>query len=52
MRTLRAEGDVVQVEISGGSETRDNGEGTIFWIHHSQMPAATSFDPIIPPIPQ
>ncbi len=51
MRTLRAEGDVVQVEISGGSEANATG-GTIFWIHHSQMPAATSFDPIIPPIPQ
>lgn len=51
MRTLRAEGDVVQVEISTESET-NAGAGTIFWIHHSQMPAATSFDPIIPPIPQ
>lgn len=51
MRTLRAEGDVVQVEISGEPETNASG-GTIFWIHHSQMPAATSFDPIISPIPQ
>ena len=51
MRTLRAEGDVVQVEITGEAETNSSG-GTNFWIHHSQMPAATSFDPIIPPIPQ
>jgi hypothetical protein len=51
MRTLRAEGDVVEVEISGEAENTSP-DKTVFWIHHSQMPAATSFDPIIPPIPQ
>jgi len=50
MRTLRAEGDVVQVEITAETQTAAVG-GTSYWIHYSQMPAATSFDPIISPIP-
>lgn len=46
LKILHTDADVLQVEVSSESVA----EG-IFWIHHSQIPGASTFDPIISPIP-
>ncbi len=43
---LRAEADAVEVEVKSGAVA-----GAVYWIHHSQLPPATPFDPIISPVP-
>ncbi|MEX2579253.1 MAG: hypothetical protein WD342_09355 [Verrucomicrobiales bacterium] len=47
MTTIRAEADAVEVQISSGAIA-----GTVYWIHHSQMPEPSTFDPIISPVPE
>lgn len=46
LTTLRAEADAVEVEVNSGAIA-----GAVYWIHHSQLPSASTFDPIIPPVP-
>lgn len=47
MTTLRAEADAVEVEITSGAIA-----GTVYWIHHSQMPDPSTFDTILSPVPE
>ena len=44
---LETEAEAVKVRISSGAIA-----GTIYWIHHSQLPDTEVFDPIISPIPK
>ncbi|NLT69605.1 MAG: hypothetical protein GXX91_02785 [Verrucomicrobiaceae bacterium] len=46
MSTLRAEADAVEVKVSSGAIA-----GAIYWIHYTQLPDASAFDPIITPLP-
>ena len=46
MRTVRAEADAVQVEVFSGAIA-----GAVYWIHYTQLPDPSSFDPIISPLP-
>lgn len=46
LTALRAEADAIEVRVNSGAIA-----GAVYWIHHSQLPPATSFDPIISPIP-
>jgi hypothetical protein len=46
MTTLRAEADAVEVKISSGAIA-----GVVYWIHNTQLPDPSSFDPIISPLP-
>ena len=46
MTTIRAEADAVEVEITSGAIA-----GTVYWIHHSQMPDPSTFDTILSPVP-
>ena len=46
LTTVRAEADAVQVQVSSGPMA-----GAVYWIHHSQIPGPSAFDPIISPIP-
>lgn len=43
---LRTEADAIEVKIASGAIA-----GSIYWIHHSQLPAPAGFDPIISPVP-
>lgn len=47
LTALRAEADAVEVEVNSGAIA-----GAVYWIHHSQLPAPSSFDPIISPLPE
>ncbi len=47
MTTIRAEADAVEVEITSGAIA-----GTVYWIHHSQMPDPSTFDTILSPVPE
>jgi hypothetical protein len=44
--TLRAEADAVEVKVSSGAIA-----GAVYWIHYTQLPDPSAFDPIIPPLP-
>tara|TARA_R110002096_G_scaffold10868_11_gene41049 strand:+ start:4640 stop:5068 length:429 start_codon:yes stop_codon:yes gene_type:complete len=44
--TMGTEADAVKVQITSGAI-----EGSVYWIHHSQIPDTEEFDPIISPIP-
>jgi len=46
LTTLRAEADAVEVKVTSGAIA-----GAVYWIHHSQLPAPSTFDPIISPVP-
>lgn len=46
MTTLRAEAESVEVEITSGPIA-----GSVYWIHHSQMPDPSKLDPILEPVP-
>ena len=43
---LGTEAEAVEVRIASGAIA-----GTVYWIHHSQLPDTEDFDPIISPIP-
>ncbi|MAS92649.1 MAG: hypothetical protein CMO55_05575 [Verrucomicrobiales bacterium] len=47
LTTIQADADAVQVRVSSGPMA-----GAIYWLHHSQMPGPSAFDPIISPIPE
>ncbi len=47
MTTIRAEADAVEVQITSGAIA-----GTVYWIHHSQMPDPSTFDAILSPVPE
>lgn len=47
MTTIRAEADAVEVRITSGAIA-----GTVYWIHHSQMPDPSAFDTILSPVPE
>ncbi len=47
LTTLRAEADAVEVSVNSGAIA-----GAVYWIHHSQLPPPSSFDPIISPLPE
>jgi hypothetical protein len=44
---LGTEAEAVEVRISSGAIA-----GTVYWVHHSQLPDTEVFDPIISPIPK
>jgi len=46
MTTLRAEADAVEVKVSSGAIA-----GAVYWIHYTQLPGPSAFDPIISPLP-
>jgi hypothetical protein len=46
LQTTRAEADVVELKVLSGPFA-----GSIYWIHHSQMPDPSKFDPILSPVP-
>lgn len=46
MSTLRAEADAVEVKVSSGAIA-----GAVYWIHYTQLPDPSAFDPIISPLP-
>jgi len=46
MTTLRAEADAVEVKVSSGAIA-----GAVYWIHYTQLPDPSAFDPIISPLP-
>jgi len=46
MTTLRAEADAVEVKVSSGAIA-----GAVYWIHYTQLPDPSAFDPIITPLP-
>ncbi len=43
---LRTEADAIEAKVVSGTIA-----GAVYWIHHSQLPAPTGFDPIISPVP-
>lgn len=43
---LGTEAEAVEVRVASGAIA-----GTVYWIHHSQLPDTEDFDPIISPIP-
>jgi hypothetical protein len=43
---LRNEADAIEVKVASGAIA-----GSVYWIHHSQLPAPAGFDPIISPVP-
>jgi hypothetical protein len=43
---LRTEADAIEVKVASGAIA-----GTVYWIHHSQLPTPSGFDPIISPVP-
>ena len=43
---LGTEAEAVEVRVASGAIA-----GTLYWIHHSQLPDTEDFDPIISPIP-
>lgn len=47
MTTLRAEADAVEVKVSSGAIA-----GAVYWIHYTQLPDPSAFDPIISPLPE
>lgn len=46
LSTLGTEADTVQVKVNSGALA-----GAVYWMHHSQIPTGTGFDPIISPVP-
>lgn len=46
MTTLRAEADAIEVKVTSGAIA-----GAVYWIHYTQLPDPSSFDPIISPVP-
>lgn len=46
LTTLRADADAVEVKVNSGAIA-----GAVYWIHHSQIPAPSTFDPIVSPVP-
>jgi hypothetical protein len=46
MRTIRAEADAVEVKVFSGAIA-----GAVYWIHYTQLPDPSSFNPIISPLP-
>lgn len=47
LTTIQTDADAVQVRVSSGPMG-----GAVYWLHHSQMPGPSAFDPIISPIPE
>lgn len=47
MAILRAEADAVEVKVSSGAIA-----GAVYWIHYTQLPDPSAFDPIISPLPE
>ncbi len=47
MTAMSEVADAIKVKVSSGPIA-----GTVYWIHHSQMPSTPSLDPIISPIPE
>lgn len=47
MTALTESSDAVKVKIVSGPIS-----GTVYWVHHSQMPDSPGLDPIISPIPE
>ena len=43
---LGTEAEAVEVRVASGAIA-----GTVYWVHHSQLPDTEDFDPIISPIP-
>ncbi|MEQ1843559.1 MAG: hypothetical protein ABL994_24395 [Verrucomicrobiales bacterium] len=46
VKVLRSEADAIEVVASSGAIA-----GAIYWIHYSQLPNPSDFDPIISPLP-
>lgn len=46
LTTLRADADAVEVKVNSGAIA-----GAVYWIHHSQISAPSTFDPIVSPVP-
>lgn len=44
---LEKRGDAIRVRITSGPIA-----GTVYWIHHRQVPDSAEFDPIITPLPE
>lgn len=46
VKVLRSEADAIEVVAAAGAIA-----GAIYWIHYSQLPNPSDFDPIISPLP-
>lgn len=46
MQATRAEADAVEMKILSGPFA-----GSVYWVHHTQMPDPSKFDPILSPVP-
>ena len=46
LSSIGTEAEAVQVKVNSGALA-----GAVYWMHHSQMPTSSSFDPIISPVP-
>ncbi len=46
VKVLRSEADAIEVVASSGAIA-----GAVYWIHYSQLPNPSDFDPIISPLP-
>jgi len=46
VKVLRSEADAIEVIASSGAIA-----GAVYWIHYSQLPNPSDFDPIISPLP-
>lgn len=46
VKVLRSEADAIEVVASTGAIA-----GAVYWIHYSQLPNPSDFDPIISPLP-
>ncbi|MCG8602660.1 MAG: hypothetical protein MI807_21125 [Verrucomicrobiales bacterium] len=46
MQATRAEADAVEMKILSGPFA-----GSVYWVHHTQMPDPSKYDPILSPVP-